>query len=77
VTLLKVLSKYLLVMELRFDAMLYCNMRNENCDAGHIKCSHRPHMAREPQVLHPCSRESHFADLCLVRMYYISVNVYR
>jgi len=26
-------------MELRFDAMLYSNMGNENSDTGHIKCS--------------------------------------
>jgi len=39
---------YLLIMELRFDAMLYSNLGNENSDAGHIKRS------REPQVPHPC-----------------------
>jgi len=26
-------------MELRFEAMLYSNMGNQNSDAGHIKCS--------------------------------------
>jgi len=49
---LDLLSKYLLIMELRFDAMLCSNLGNENSDAGHIKCS------RGPQVPHPCSRES-------------------
>jgi len=42
-------SKNLLIMELRFDAMLYSYLGNENSDAGHIKYS------RGPQVLHPCS----------------------
>jgi len=41
----------MLVMELRFDAMLYSNMGNENSDAGHIKCS------RWPQFPHPCSKD--------------------
>jgi len=31
------LSKYLLIMELRFNAMLYPNLDNENSDAGHVK----------------------------------------
>jgi len=31
---------YLLIMELRFDAMLYSNLVNENSDAGHIICSY-------------------------------------
>jgi len=53
VTSLNVLSKYLLIMELRFDAMLYSNTGNENSDAGQIKCSHGPHLARGPQVPHP------------------------
>jgi len=30
--------KYLLIMELRFDAILYSTLGNENFDAGHIKC---------------------------------------
>jgi len=38
--------KYLLVMDLRFDAILYSKSGNENSDAGHIKCS------RGPQVPH-------------------------
>jgi len=33
-------------MELRFDAMLYSNLGNENFDAGHSKCSRGPHFAR-------------------------------
>ena len=36
-------------MEFRCDAMLFSNMRNENSDAGHVKCS------RGPQVPHPCT----------------------
>ena len=39
---------YLLIIELRFDAMLYYNLGNETSDAGHIKC------LRGPQVPHPC-----------------------
>jgi len=39
--------KYLLIMELRFDAILYSELGNENSYAGHIKCS------CGPQV--PCS----------------------
>ena len=31
---LDLLSKYLLITELRFDAMLYSNLRKENSDAG-------------------------------------------
>jgi len=44
-----VLSKYLLIMELYFDAILYSNFGNENYVVGHIKCS------RGPQVPHPSS----------------------
>jgi len=40
-------SKYLLIMELRSEAMLYSNLGNENSDADHIKCS------RGSQVSHP------------------------
>jgi len=39
-------------MELRFDAMLYSNIANENSDSGHIKCS------RGPQVPHPWPGET-------------------
>ena len=46
-TSLDLLSEYLLIMELRLDAMLYSNLGNENSDAGHIKYS------RGPQVPHP------------------------
>jgi len=42
------LSKYLLKMGLRFDAILYSSLGNKNYVAGHIKCS------RGPQVPHPC-----------------------
>jgi len=40
------LFKYLLIMELRFDAILHSKLGNENYDAGHIKCSRGPHLAR-------------------------------
>ena len=50
---LRLLSKYLLIMELRFDAIFYSNLGNENSDADHIKCSWGPHLARGPQVPHP------------------------
>jgi len=34
---LDALSKYLLVMELRFDLVLCSKLGSENSDAGHIK----------------------------------------
>jgi len=43
------ICKYLLIIKLRFDAVLYSNLGNKNSDAGRIKCSHGP------QVLHPWS----------------------
>jgi len=36
--------KYLLIMELRFDTMLYSNLGNENSDADHIKCLRGPNV---------------------------------
>ena len=48
------LSKYLLIMKLRFDAILSCELGNENSDASHIKSSCGPHLACRPQVPHPC-----------------------
>jgi len=39
------LFKYLLITELRFEAVLYSNLGNENSDADHIKCSHRPQVS--------------------------------
>jgi len=48
VTSLDLLSKYLLIMELRFDTMLYSNLGNENSVAGRIKCSRGPHLAHRP-----------------------------
>jgi len=48
--------KYLLIMKLRFDAILYSKLCNENSDAGQIKCSCGQHLARGPQVPHPCSK---------------------
>jgi len=50
VTSLDFRSKYLFIIELRFDAMLCSNWSNANSGAGHIK---RP---RGPQVPHPCFR---------------------
>jgi len=43
-------------MELRFDAMLYSTLANENSEAGHIKCSRGPHLACRPLVTHLCSK---------------------
>jgi len=40
-------------MELRFDAILYSKLGNENSDAGHIKCSPEPHLARGSEAPHP------------------------
>jgi len=50
-------------MELRFHAILYSKLRNENSDAGHLKCS------RGPQVPRPwCNgRKYHFCDWSLPR----------
>jgi len=48
------LSYCLLVVEFRFDAMLCYSVGNENAGAGRINYSHAPHLAREPQVHHPC-----------------------
>jgi len=42
------LSKYLLIMKLRFDAILSCELGNENSDASHIKSSCGPHLACRP-----------------------------
>jgi len=42
VTSLYLLSEYLLIMELRFDAILYFNLGKENFDAGDIKCPRGP-----------------------------------
>jgi len=38
VTSLDLLSNYLLIVDLRFDAMVCSNLGNENSDTGHIKC---------------------------------------
>jgi len=48
-------SKYLLIMELRFGAMLCSNLGNENYGARHIKCLRGPQLARGLQTSHPCS----------------------
>jgi len=35
-------TKYLLIMELRFEAMFYCNLSNEKSDADHnVHAGHR------------------------------------
>jgi len=52
------MSVYLLIMELRFDTMLYFNLGNQNSDAGHAKCSRGLHFVPRPQVPHPCFRIS-------------------
>jgi len=47
VTSLDLLSKYLLIVEFRFDAMLlYCYLGNEKSDVGHKR-------SRGPQAPHP------------------------
>jgi len=48
VTSLDLLSKHLLIIELRFDTMFCSKLGNENSDVGHIKCS------RGLQVPYPC-----------------------
>jgi len=66
---LDLLSKHLLILEHRFDAMLYSNLGNENCNADHIKCS------RGPQVPHPCCRASLSTSLCkLIKTDYFELN---
>ena len=52
-TSLHVVSKCLLIVELRFDAKLHSNIGNENSGAGLIKCSHGPQLAHRSQVPHP------------------------
>jgi len=46
-------SKYLLIVELRLEAILHSNLGNENSNAGHIKCSRGPQVAHTP-VLRCC-----------------------
>jgi len=48
------LSKYQLVTELYFDAILYSKFNTENSDVGHIKCSCGPHLACRLQVPQSC-----------------------
>ena len=40
-----ILPMYLLIMELRLDAMLYANLGNENSDARHTKCPVGPEVS--------------------------------
>jgi len=47
------LSNYLVIMELRFDMILYSKWSDENYHAGHIQCSWGPHSDGGPQVSHP------------------------
>ena len=73
------LFKYLLIMELCFDAILYSKLGNGNSDAGHIKCSAGPHLARGPQVPHPCRASNSnsvwmFASVCLLVICYAWVS---
>jgi len=52
-------------MELRFEAMLYSNLGNENSGAGHIKCSRGPHLTRGRRFPTPALMESdHYTGLC-------------
>jgi len=37
-------------MENRVDVILYSKLGNENNNAGHIKCSREPHLARGPHL---------------------------
>jgi len=53
VTSLELMSWYLLITELRFVVMLYSNLDKENADMGHMKCSHRMHLACKPQIPTP------------------------
>jgi len=39
-------------MEFHLDVLLCSNLGNQNYDAGHIKNSRGPHLARGPQVPH-------------------------
>ena len=52
---LDILSKYLLIMELCFDAILCSKSGEENSNTGHIKCT------CGPQVPHPCQTVSETA----------------
>ena len=45
-------------MEFRFVAVLCSNLGNKNSDVGHVKCSRGTHLARGPQVPHPCCMET-------------------
>ena len=37
---------------------LYSNLGSKNSSAGRIKCSRGPHLARGPQVPHPCYKQT-------------------
>jgi len=52
VTFLDLLSEYLLIMEIRFDAMLCFNLRKEISDDSDTKSSRGPHLAHGQQVPH-------------------------
>jgi len=59
------LSKYLLITELRFEAICYSKLGNENSDVGHIKCSRGLHLAQGPQVPHPCEIKGKYStEIC-------------
>jgi len=70
------MSWYLLITELRFVVMLYSNLDKENADMGHMKCSHRMHLACKPQIPHPWFRvyiqgiRSSDKDQMLIRTYH-------
>ena len=65
---LDITSKYLLVMELGFDVIVHSKLGDEDSDAGHIKCSLGPHLARGLQVPHTCPKQSHCVRCLTLRL---------
>jgi len=61
-TSLDLLSAFLFVMKFRFGAILYSNSGKENSDPGQTKCSYGPHLARGPQVPHPCAKQNRISE---------------
>jgi len=47
------LYKYYLILEFRYDAMLFSQVGNEKSDADNIIWSHRKHLALGPHVHDP------------------------
>jgi len=71
---LDLLSKYLLNIELRFGAVLYSNLGNKNCNAGHINCSGWPQV---PHPWHGCFHifEQLLSAFCNVLLFLLDYNV--